>query len=217
MTDSLLNQSSLVAYNYTQGVKRTAVSSLKPMFNGPDFPNDDLRGNVFVGLEYPLTEALYPAIYITFHEQELRNVGVGHIEELTNEDGSTSFLKHWLFTGSINFNILALSPDVRDELGSILINILAFGDVDSWLNRFQRDVLGSTYIDLQYLTDIIHPMGEVVGQVPWASETEMTFATNYAIDVLGEFYSHPYTGDIVTIENVNVFPYRKGDNPHWQT
>jgi len=206
---------SLVKFNYTQGVKRAIVSSLKPLFNDPEFPIDELRGHVYVGLEYPLTEANYPAIYITFQEQQLKNVGLGHYEEGVNEDGSPYFLKHWMFTGSINFNILSTSPEERDKLGSVLVNLLAFGDVDSWLNRFQQHVLQSTYIDLQYLTDIIHPGGEVVGQPPWGSETELVFGVNYAIDVLGEFYSHIFTGDIVTIERVDVYPYRKDQNPHW--
>ena len=206
---------SVVTFNYTQGFKRAIVSSLKPLFSQPEFPIDDLRNHVYVGLEYPLTDVLFPAIYITFQEQQLRSVGVGHTEELTAEDGAPIRYKHWMFTGSVNFNIMALSPTERDQLSSILINILAFGDMNGWLNQFQQSVFTSSYIYLQYLKEIIHPMGETIGSVPWDSETEMIFSTNYAIDVLGEFYSNIYTGDLIEVEHVDIFPYREGDQPHW--
>ncbi len=206
---------STVAFNYPQGLKRTIVSSLRPLFSQPEFPIDDLRGRVYVGLEYPLTNVQFPAIYVTFQETQLRSVGVGHTEELTSEDNLPEFLKHWMFIGSVNFNILALSPEERDQLASALINILVFGDQNSWLNQFQQNVFNSNYIDLQYLQEVIHPGGEQSGQTPWQSETEMVFGVNYAIDVLGEFYSNPLTDELIRIEHVDVFPYRKGENPHW--
>jgi len=202
-----------INFNYTQGVKRAVVSTLEPMMKDPNFPIPELTGNVTVGLEYPLTKASYPAIFITFQESQLRNVGVGNEELVIQADGTPTRVKHWYFIGTINFNILALSPMERDELGSVLINILAFGDTNSWLGRFQKNLMDASYIEVQYLKDIIHPGGEQIGTVPWESTTEMSFGVNYSIDIFGEFYSDPWTGDLIQVEHVELYPYLPGTTP----
>ena len=200
--------------DYTIGIKREMVTALQPMF-GNDFPIDNLANRVYVGLEYPLTDTRYPAIYLTYNENELRSAGVGHVEDATGPDGTPAQVKHWYFTGSINFNILALSPKERDQLGAALVNILAFGETNDFLNTFRTQLMNSTYVDLQYLQEIIHPGGEQVGNPPWESETDIVFGKQYSIDVLGEFYSNIYTGDLVQIDHVQVHPYTDQGSPWW--
>lgn len=205
---------SAINYDYTIGIKREIVTALEPMFHD-DFPIESLRNKVYVGLEYPFTQIKYPAIYITFNESTLRNVGVGNIEDATAEDGTPMQIKHWMFTGTVSFNIMALSPKERDELGAALVNILAFGESNPLLSFFRTSVMDSTYVDLQYLQDNLHPGGEVMGVTPWASETELVFGKSYSIDLLGEFYSNTYTGELVRWEHVEVHPYLTGTPPPW--
>ena len=201
---------------YPQGIKREMVTALQPIFADANFPIVNLRNRVYVGLEYPMTNVRYPAIYLTYRENDpIHNVGVGHIEESIGVDGTPMQVKHWMFTGTINFNILALSPNERDQLAAALINILAFGEGDDLLKTFTDQIMNSTYIDLQFLKDQIHPGGEVVGNPPWESETELTFGTSYSIDVLGEFYSNPWTGELVQIEHVQLHPYLEEAGPAW--
>lgn len=71
--------------DYKIGLKREVVNALKPMF-GSQFEYEDLRNHVFVGLEYPMKPIQYPAIYITFQEEELRNAGIGHVETDYTDD-----------------------------------------------------------------------------------------------------------------------------------
>lgn len=200
--------------DYTVGIKREAVTALEPMFHD-DFPISELRNRVYVGLEYPFSNVRYPAIYITYRENQLRNAGVGHTEDATGTDGTPALIKHWYFTGTINFNVMALSPKERDQLGSALVNILGFGGTVDLLKTFHDNLLDSTYVDIQYLQDIIHPGGEVIGNVPWESETEIMFGTSYSVDVLGEFYSNVYTGELVQWEHIQIHPYTPEGTSWW--
>ncbi len=78
----------MITTDYKIGLKREIVNALRPMF-GDKFEYEDLRNHVFVGLEYPMTRVQYPAIYITFQEEELRDAGIGHVELDYTED------QHW--------------------------------------------------------------------------------------------------------------------------
>jgi hypothetical protein len=197
----------LINTDYTIGIKQQIVTALEPMFHSPSFPFPELKDRVYVGLQYPFTQTEYPAIYITFAEEQLRSAGVGHFEQITDSQGTTQLLKHWYFTGRLNFNIMALSPLERDKVGSALVNIVAFADTDSFLDKFKKAMLNEQFIDLQYLQEIIHPGGEVTGDTPWGAETEMVFGLNYYLDVLGEFYSNLHSGELVQWEYVQVHPY----------
>lgn len=198
--------------DYTIGIKREVVTALQPLF-GDDFPIEDLRNHVYVGLEYPYLPVQYPAIYVTFQPRDLRNVGVGHVEYSLDDTGSPIAVKHWFFTGTINFNIIALSPIERDQLGAALVNIISFGDTP--FQDFSKQLLNASYVDLQYLPDIIRPSGDVTNDVPWGNPDERTFGVSYSIDVLGEFYSEPSTGDLIKIESIIVNAYRPDQPKPW--
>lgn len=201
--------------DYAVGIKREIVTALKPLF-GDNFPIEALRNRVYVGLEYPYSQVQYPAIYITYQPGTLRNIGVGHIEEGINPDDGTPFMvKHWYFTGTINFNVMALSQSERDQLGSAIVNILSLGETMPEFETFQDNLLNGTYVDLQYLPDIIHPGGDVSDTVPWDNPDERAFGTSYSIDVVGEFYSEPYTGELIEINSIEVHAYRPDQPVPW--
>lgn len=65
--------------DYKIGLKREIINALKPIF-GDTFGYPELRNRVFVGLEYPMKPVQYPAIFVTYQEDEIRNAGVSHIE-----------------------------------------------------------------------------------------------------------------------------------------
>lgn len=200
--------------DYTIGLKREIVTALEPMFH-EDFPITNLRDRVYVGLEYPFSRVQYPAIYISYQETDLRSAGVGHVEQSVGDDGTPTEMRHWYFTGRINFNIMALSPKERDQLGAALVNFIAFGNSDDFFKRFHDQLMDSTYVDLQFLQEIIHPGGEVTGNPPWDTETEMVFGRSYSVDVLGEFYSNKSTGELVRWEHVHIHPYLPDGQPWW--
>ena len=119
--------------------------------------------------------------------------------------------KHWIFSGRINFNIITLNPLDRDRLAAAVINAIAFGELPGELNDFWNQLRGTEYVYLQPLTDEITPGGEQVGNVPWGNEDELTFGNSYSIAVFGEFYSRPDTGELIQISEVDIYPYRYGE------
>ena len=61
-----------IQFDYKTGIKRQIVNSLKTVFDD-DFSIPELRGRVNVSLDYPMEEIKYPAIYITYQEDVIRN------------------------------------------------------------------------------------------------------------------------------------------------
>lgn len=200
---------------YKTGVKREVINALKPFF-GADFPYPHLAGKVTVTLDYPMERIRYPAIYVTFNEQELRSMGVGHSEIFYDENDTPRPLKRWFFKGTINFNILALNAPDRDALAASLVNMLAFGDQIPEFSGFLEELVDSDYVDLTVMTERIIPGGEQTGAVPWGTEDELQFGTSYSVAVYGEFVNNVTTGELVQISAVEVWPYEQGrGTPHW--
>lgn len=201
--------------DYKTGIKREIVGALRPMF-GSTFPYVDLRNQVYVGLEYPMEPVNYPAIYITFNEREIRNIGVGHIEQAVDDNLLPYKVKRWWFEGTINFNIIALNPLDRDRLAAALINILAFHhDGPEEFSAFYDELYDADYVDLTLMTERIIPGGEQVGATPWDSEDELQYGNSYSVAVSGEFTSNASTNDLVQISTIRVSGYTPGEAPPW--
>ncbi len=202
--------------DYKIGLKREVVEALRPMF-GSNFEFEDLRNHVYVGLEYPMTRVQYPAIYITFQEEELRNVGIGHYElDYTVDQLYPKIIKRWYFTGQLNFNVIALNALDRDRISAALVNMIAFGEVMPEFSGFWNEIRDQDYVAMAPLLDRMITGGEAIGAVPWESEDELQFGNSYGIKVYGEFWSKPESGDLILIDQIDLYPYREGEQePHW--
>ena len=200
---------------YKTGIKREIVRALKPLF-GDTFPIPELRNQVYVGLEYPMKVVNYPAIYITFTEREIRNVGVGHLEIGIDANLSPYKIKRWWFEGTMHFNILALNPLDRDRLAAAVINILAFNqDGPDEFAPFYDELYDADYVDLTLMSDRIMPGGEQVGGVPWGNEDEQQYGNTYSVAVSGEFTSNASTNDLVQISTIRVSGYTPDEAAPW--
>ena len=71
--------------DYKTGLKRQIVESLQTIFDS-GFSIPELRGKVKVSLDYPMEEIAYPAVYVTYQEDVIRNAGVGHEEYIYTDD-----------------------------------------------------------------------------------------------------------------------------------
>lgn len=184
--------------DYKIGVKREIVSALKNAFT------DRVK---YIGLEYPRQQVQYPAIYITYVEGPVQNVGVGHVEQAEDETGNPIVAKHSSFTGTVNFNVLALSPVDRDEITSDLIALLQHGEVIPEYKSFKEDLMDADYVSLHLMTDDITPGGEAVGTIQFGDSDERQYGNSYSVNLFGEFYSDISTGDLIRISKVHVWPY----------
>lgn len=199
---------------YPVGIKREVATALRPVF-GNNFPIEALRNQIFVGWEYPNKEIRYPAIYITFTEGPIQNVGVGHYEVVRDDQGDPKIARHFKFTGQLNFNVMALTPKDRDEISAALIQIIAMGMITPEFVSFHDEIDDSDYITLALMHDKITPGGQQEGTVPWGDDEETVFIATYSVDVFGEFWSDTETGDLIEISEIDLYPYRTGEAKPW--
>lgn len=205
-----------ITYSYKVGLKHQVVEALKSVFNNPNFPDSRYRG-IYVGLEYPyLREELkHGAIFVTYQEGPLQNMGVGHIDMLEDEYGNSKMARHFRFEGRLTFNVLALNPVDRDNISAILLNLLAFAPVLPEFEGFYDQIENAEHIQIALMRDQITPGGEQVGETPWGTEDERMYGNQYSVAVVGEFFSDPHSGDLIEIERVNLYPFTPDQPVPW--
>lgn len=217
---------------YKTYIKTALIEALRPVFsNHPD----DLFKRTKVTIDYPMDKASYPTIIVRFFEREIKNIGVGHMEFLLDDDSTThSKFKHYLYTGDIEFAVYALSSLDRDLLADTIVQTLAMGDLTAYTNNFVNRLYfpnvdakpdsAWNYVNLN--TDRIQGFGETQVPAPWQPEDVLLYQTSYRVGIFGEFYSlPPDMPTATTITNVNFYPYLQGiepiptgavDNATWQ-
>jgi len=195
-------------------LKRELVTDFRQFF-GPSYPDPKLANKIRVSLEWPVEQIHYPAIYITYSEGPIRNMGVGHVEYDVDDHGFPIQMMHYQFDGQVNFNVLALSPIERDEVGAGLINLLAMNEAIPEFSTFRNEITDGDYIFIVLNTEQITPQGENTAPVPWENENEQIYGNTYSVPIHGEFYSNPDSGELITIADVAVWPYKPGEVPHW--
>lgn len=199
-----------ISYEYKIGVKREITNALRDAVE--NWPDDKLRGQIQVVNEWPTKEIHYPMILVTFQEQEIKNVGIGHREIAYDDDESPYTLLHWFFRGVLRFEIFAETPVDRDYVAVGLLNAIAFGKDIPGFQKFWSELYDNDFIALQINTEHITPSGDSVADVPWGNPDEHIFTTAYSVELIGEFFSNPYTGGLVQISEVIAYPYKK-DQP----
>src|SRR5205807_3756699 len=87
---------------YKTFVKAALVEALREVFvNHPD----TLIQNSKISIDYPTSQARYPTVLVRYHERQIRNAGVGHVEYILRE-GSTTIVdrfRHYLYDGDIEY------------------------------------------------------------------------------------------------------------------
>ena len=94
--------------------------------------------------------------------------------------------------------------------------MIAFGEFSPEFKNFWTEIRDQDYVAMAPLMDRIIPGGEQIGAVPWESEDELQFGNSYSIKVFGEFWSKPESGELIMIDQIDLYPYREGEQePHW--
>jgi hypothetical protein len=193
--------------NYKIGVKNEVVDALRQVFLS-DFPDPELANKVRITLEYPNEQVHFPAIMVGFQEIKIRLAGVGHREHTEDQ-----IIAHWRFEGNIVFTVMTLSNLDRDLLSGALVNVIAFHHATEGNSRFYEEIFDSEFIDMQIGMDNVTPGGDQVENVPWDDPTRKLYTATYSVPIIGEFYALRESGVLVTISDVELFPYRPGQIP----
>lgn len=202
---------------YKTYVKTAMVEALREVFN---HHVDEQLGRTNVTIDFPRTESDYPSVLIRFFEKEISNAGIGHEEyiRLANTDGSnagTFRFKHYFYKGDIELAIYALSSLDRDLIADSIVQTVSMGNLESYTNRFFSRIYTdnkvnypdsvSHYININ--ADKIMGFGETQQGVPWQSEDDLLYLSNYRVSVFGEFYSLPPNLPAPYVEQVTQYPY----------
>jgi hypothetical protein len=194
------------AVPYKRLLKRTMISSLRTVFS-EEYPDPQLR-SMNITTDHPLKREQFPCIVVEYDESSVKNAGISHIEYLQN---STTFAdvpaRHFMFEGSFTFKCFALTPLDRDVLSDSLVDLLAFGKLDSLLNRF-FEIVYSEVPDSAQITlysDYMDGLGESTSSTEWGSEDGLIYSTGYRIGCSGGFYNSIKQGIAEYIEEIIVY------------
>lgn len=193
-----------ISYSYKIGIKEEVVGALRTVF-GPTYPDAELADKIQVSSEYPGTEVRYPLIVMRFSPNQVKNIGVGHYE--IDPDYPSKEVLHWRFDGSIMFSVYALTPLDRDKVMAGLTNLFAFGrDIPVFAN-FQNQVRNQKYVTLVIMSDAFNEGTDTAMPPAWnPTSNELLFSNSMTFQVFGEFFTTPSTGDLVEIDEVDIYP-----------
>jgi hypothetical protein len=204
---------------YKTYLKETLVEALRNVF--VNHPDPTFR-NTKVQLGYSLQRAdLANTIVIRYYERFLRSAGVGHREwHNVSDDVNPAYqnLKHFLYKGDIEFEIVTLSARDRDWLSDALVTLIGMGETESYMQAFTNRVYYSNanlepgsvahFVNLQ--TEDFNGTGDTEGPAPWLAEENdvYVYRTGYRLPVFGEFYSRLIIGTSYSkVEKVEIYPW----------
>jgi hypothetical protein len=191
------------------------VEALRPVFS--DHPDEKLR-ETKVTIDFPKDRQHYPAVVVRFYEQEINNAGVGHEENLVDDNNQVWKFKHYFYTGDIEFAIYALSSLDRDLIADTIVQTITMGSLTDYTNNFfsriyppnSAEVPDSAGHYININSDKINGFSENQTPVPWQSEDDLIYNVSYRTNVWGEFYSLPPELPYDYVSGIFNYPYIAG-------
>lgn len=163
--------------------KTLFIEALKATF-------DNEHPDVNVSMEYPIEEAHFPSIWVDFTPTaDLQIAGVGHVEDVPNEDGTFRRGTRWRFGGRVTYTVSALTSRERDIIADEVVRLLAFGGEYPALSQFRQTLETNDLIQvsMQWDTFTLGGKAEDPG-TPWGSD-EMVYEITVGVDCQGSFVS----------------------------
>lgn len=194
---------------YLRTIKTTAVQAVQESFTSR-YPEPDAAGGTsaqpFVSVEYPVEQAHYPAIWIDYEGSELRTVGIAY----TQVDDRGNAYARWRFAGHVVFTIVALSSNERDMVYDQLISMTAFAAQSSFPSTFRRVTEDAPLVASVWSFDTVEDRpGAAAPGTPWGT-MEVIYERGFAVQVLGEFVTDPYSQALVTLSEIDVVMNEQG-------
>ena len=196
------------------------TEALQAVFDDVFYPDPQFR-NLLITPDYPINKQQYPSIVVDVNIDDLSNAGLGHVEYFRLPNGNLRKWGHWMYSGSIDLTVFALSKLDRIVLSDSLVEILAFGKLDSHLQEFFWRIYGNPADDydqavarfqLALTTDKIQPSGQSVGPTPWESSDELIYSKRFSIPMFGGFYNAVGEESSEYVQRIDVYPFINGED-----
>lgn len=194
---------------YLRTIKTTAVQAIEESFTS-HYPAPDADGGTsrqpFVSVEYPVEQAHYPAIWVDYEGAELRTVGIAY----TQQDAQGNAYARWRFAGHVVFTIVAMSSNERDMIYDQLISMTAFAAQSSFPSRFRQVTENAPLVASVWSFDTVEDRpGAAAPGTPWGT-MEVIYERGFAVQVIGEFVTDPYTTALVNLSEIDVIMNEQG-------
>jgi hypothetical protein len=188
---------------YLRVIKTTAVNAIEQSFQSR-YPPPDADGGTskqpFVSIEYPVEQVQYPAIWVDYEGAELRTVGIAY----TQMDAQGNAYARWRFAGHVVFTIVAMSSNERDMIYDQLISVTAFAAQSQFPSKFRQITENAPLVASIWSFDTVEDRtGAAAPGTPWGT-MEVIYERGFAIQVLGEFVTDPYTMALVNLSEIQV-------------
>jgi hypothetical protein len=194
---------------YLRTIKTTAVEAVQQSFTSR-YPEPDAAGGTsrqpFVSVEYPVEQAHYPAIWVDYEGSELRTVGIAY----TQQDAQGDAYARWRFAGHVVFTIVALSSNERDMIYDQMIGMTAFAAQSSFPSTFRTVTENAPLVASVWAFDTVDDRSSAAAPgTPWGT-MEVIYERGFAVQVLGEFVSDPYSQALVSLSGIEVVMNMQG-------
>jgi hypothetical protein len=188
---------------YLRTIKTTAVNAVQQAFTSR-YPAPDAGGGTskqpFVSVEYPVEEAEYPAVWVDFETSELRTVGIAY----TQTDAQGNAYARWRFAGHAVFTIVAMSSNERDMIYDQMVSMTAFAAQSSFPSVFRQTIEAAPLVASVWSFDSVEDRSSAAAPgTPWGT-MEVVYERGFAIQVIGEFVTDPYTTALVSLSGIEV-------------
>ena len=200
MSDSLLRS----PINYKMEVKRSVVGAFQSVFHNtgtyyPGYESSELLTKSHITIEYPQRPEQYPTLIIGFQEQELKNAGIGHLDNFS----SNTIAQKWFFQGLITVEIFALTSMDRDFISDSVVNMLSYGRIMG--KPFRALIEGNSVVDLQVSLGSLIPVPEqTMSGVSWGLTDARIYTVGYNFGCIGGFNSESIYNDYVSHVNIDI-------------
>jgi hypothetical protein len=188
---------------YIVPLKTLLVESLRTTFDS-QYPVAEFR-NINIGLEYPVDQQGYPSYWVDFDDtQPLLRAGVGHLEYVSPNDGTTPVAPYtrWRFQGYASITAVAMTSLERDRLYDEAVRVVAFGNEDGVIGRFRNTIATNDLIAATLNTDKIEARGNAAAPgTPWGTD-EIMYEKSLNLEIIGEFVPDPEAGVLINLSKI---------------
>lgn len=211
-----LRETDVVAYR--RYVTETMIAAFRSVFTD-QYNHERQFQELKITQKYPLVKVDYPALVIEFVDGRVLNTGVAHEEWFNDPSGNLQKWNHRRFEGTLNIEIVTLSPLDRDLMADGIVEVLSFGRLDTQLNNFFTTIYGDPTANAGFVfqqiglnTDELTSTGNNATIAPWQPEDVLVYSTGYSLQIHGGFYNVQPVITWGTITSVDVQSYPQGES-----
>lgn len=194
-----------------ESMKRALIVALRDALTGSSLTLNN--ASIKVSMEYPMTKAKNPGIWVQFSYTNLDRAGIDH-EVYVKRDGVWTAVQEWLFYGRTSLTIVAYTAIERDRISDAFIANIAFARTpDRVLTKVGEDtkqfrgliaaINDNPYVHLTINTDSLQPGGPGMSVgTPW-NDNQFVYEDTYSFECVGQFnvaFAHDGTYELAAVD-----------------